>query len=104
MTHLKSEDDVFKERFEPRMLIADAQAQAAELDWLPAALSNCGPGQWESCAYVHYVSGNAPNQRDSQWQFEKNIVINHKVFGMLVIDILRGDRIGGIEFVDRIEC
>lgn len=85
------------------MLIEDAQAQVPEFPWLPAALSSCGPGKWESRAYVHYVSPVDPNLPDSQWHFEKNVVIDHSVLGMVVIDIMKGNRIGGIEFVDRID-
>jgi hypothetical protein len=86
------------------MLAEDAQVQVPELPWLPAALSNCGPGRWESCAYVRYVSPVNSSQPDSQWHFETNVVIDHSVLGMVVIDILQGNRIGGIEFIDRIEC
>jgi len=84
------------------MLIEAAHAQVPELPWLPTALSNCGPGQWESDAYVRYVPVIDPNTPNSRWLFEKNVVINHSVLGMVVIDLLQGNRIGGIEFVDRI--
>jgi RNA polymerase II subunit A small phosphatase-like protein len=90
--------------FEPCMLIEDALAQAPELAWLPAALACCGSGEWESRAYVRYVSCVDPNQPGSDWQFKNNVVIDHRIFGQAVIDILQGDRVGGIEFVDRIGC
>jgi RNA polymerase II subunit A small phosphatase-like protein len=88
--------------FEPRMLIEDALAQAPEFAWLPAALAHCGPGEWKSRAYVHYVSSVDPNQPGSDWQFKNSVVIDHRIFGEVVIDILQGDRIGGVEFIDRI--
>lgn len=102
MNHAKSEDDLAG-GFDPRMLIDDARTQVPELSWLPAALASCGPGTWESRAYVHYVPPIDPNQADSKWQFEANVVIDHSVLGVVVIDILKGNRIGGIEFVDRID-
>lgn len=102
MKHIKSADDL-SVSFDPRMLMGDAQAQVPEFPWLPAALSCCGPGKWESGAYVHYVSPADPGQPGSQWHFETNVVIDNSVLGMVVIDILKGNRIGGIEFVDRID-
>ena len=88
--------------FEPTMLIAAVQEQAPEFPWLPDALAKCGEGEWESRAYVRYVSRRNPNQPGSVWQFEVNVVLQHKALGMVVLDILKGDRLGGIEFVDRI--
>ncbi|MEJ7808525.1 MAG: hypothetical protein WKG03_21710 [Telluria sp.] len=96
--------DDLAEGFDPRMLIEDARAQAPMFPWLPAALDRCAAGEWESRAYVRYVSSVAPNQPGSDWQFEKNIVIDHNELGTVVIDVLRGDLIGGIELVDRVDC
>jgi hypothetical protein len=30
-------------------------------------------------------------------------VLTHETLGMVVLDILKGDRLGGIEFVDKID-
>jgi hypothetical protein len=59
--------------------------------------------EWESRAYVHYVSRQNPNQPGSQWQFHTNVVLHHEKLGMVVLDILKDNRLGGIEFVDRIK-
>jgi hypothetical protein len=88
--------------FEPRMLIEAVKEQAPEYPWLPEALTKCGAGEWESPAYVGYVSRREPNQPGSEWQFEANIVLSHRTLGMVVIDVLKSNRLGGIEFVDRI--
>jgi len=85
------------------MLIEDARAQAPQFPWLPEALACCDTGTWESREYVRYVTSSDPNQPKSQWHFKTNVVINHRHFGMVVIDILQGDQIGGIEFVDSLE-
>jgi hypothetical protein len=90
------------EGFEPRMLIDTVVAQAPEFPWLPEALRKCTAGQWESRAYVWYVPRCSPNQPGSEWQFEANVVLSHDSIGMVVIDILKGNRLGGIEFVDKI--
>ena len=101
MKDTKSNDD-FAGGFDPQMLIEDARAQAPEFAWLPTELMRCGAGNWESSAYVHYVSSTNPNQPGSEWQFKTNVVIDHSTLGTVVIDVLHGDRIGGIEFIDRI--
>ncbi len=85
------------------MLVAAAKEQAPEFPWLPDALGKCDAGQWESTAYVGYVSRRNPNQPNSEWQFETSVVLKHEALGMVVIDVLKGGRLGGIEFVDRIE-
>ena len=89
--------------FEPSMLIGAVEDQAPEYPWLPEALEKCGEGKWESPVYVRYVSASNPNQPGSEWQFEANVVLNHQTLGTVVIDVLKGSRLGGIEFVDRIE-
>lgn len=88
--------------FDPRMLIEIVKEQAPKFPWLPEVLGKCGAGQWESTAYVGYVSRRNPNQPGSDWQFEASIVLNHETLGMVVIDVLKDSRLGGIEFVDRI--
>ena len=91
------------EGFEPMMLVETVRTQALEFPWLVDALMTCGPGDWESRAYVGYVSRANPNQTGSEWQFETNVVLEHEKLGMVVLDILKGNRLGGIEFVDKIE-
>lgn len=88
--------------FDPRLLIDAANEQAPECPWLPDALARCGAGEWESRAYVGYVERQNPDQPGSDWQFQNNIVLHHVKFGMVIIDILIGNHIGGIELVDRI--
>jgi hypothetical protein len=90
------------EGFYPTMLLEAVKAQAPEFPWLPEALEDCGPGEWESRAYVGYISRRQPNRPGSEWQFQTNVVLSHESLGMVVLDILEGDRLGGIEFVDKI--
>ena len=90
------------EGFEPMMLIEAVREQAPEFPWLPDALMKCGDGEWESRAYVGYVSSNNANQPGSDWQIETNVVLSHDRLGTVVLDILKGNRLGGIEFVDKI--
>ena len=83
--------------FRPDMLIDSIADQVGEYPWLPDALRELGAGHWCGEAYVQYVVGD-------EWQFETNIVFDHGCFGMVVLDILTGNRVGGIEFVDLISA
>ncbi|SHG37951.1 hypothetical protein [Massilia sp. CF038] len=100
--HIDTNDE-FAAGFDPQMLMEDALAQAAEFSWLPTAINKWGAGVWESRAYLRYVSANNPNQPASRRQLKTSVTIHHRVLGMVVLDILQGDIIGGIEFVDRLE-
>ena len=84
------------------MLIEAVREQATEFPWLPEALMKCGYGEWESRAYVGYVSSNKANQPGSVWKFQTNVVLSHDTPGTVVLDILKGERLGGIEFVDKV--
>ena len=89
--------------FLPSMLAEAARQQAPAFPWLPNELLQCTGGSWESRAYVAYVSRIRPNQPGSEWQFQANVVLEHTELGTAVIDVLKGNRLGGIELVDRIE-
>ncbi len=52
--------------------------------------------------YIHFVDSTAPNKPGSQWQFERNILLYDKREGDLVLDILEGNRVGGVEFLKRL--
>lgn len=58
--------------------------------------------KWIRQPYIRLISGTRPNQLDSEWQFEENIVLEHDSEGTIVLDILKDGRIGGIEFINQI--
>ncbi len=62
----------------------------------------CREGYWKSKAYIHFVASIKPNQLGSKWQFDRNIILEDESEGTIVIDVLMGNEIGGIEFVNRI--
>jgi hypothetical protein len=88
--------------FKPEMLVSVARVQAPEFPWLSHALENCGAGEWESSAYVRYVSSRSGNVPGAEWQFKTNIVLEHPDFGTVVVDVLTENRLGGLEFLSRI--
>ncbi len=57
---------------------------------------------WVGQPYIHFVSGQNPNQEGSEWQFEENIVLEHETEGTIVLDILKDGRVGGIEQLNQI--
>ena len=89
-----------RESFDPRSLIEAVKTQAPDFPWLADALMACGAGLWESPAYVAYVAQAVPNQPEGAWQFEASILLQHEALGRVVIDVLKGNRVGGIEFLD----
>ena len=66
-------------------------------------LKKCQEGFWKNRAYLEFVSSDNPNERDSEWQFEKNIVLEDKLEGTIILDILVENQIGGIEFLKYLE-
>lgn len=88
--------------FEPWMLVEVARSQAPGFPWLVEALGACGCGEWKQRYYVSFISSLNPNQPGSEWQFETNVTLEHDQFGTVIVDILKGNRIGGLEFADRL--
>ena len=52
--------------------------------------------------YVQFVNSEKLNQKGSEWQFAENIILEHESEGTIVLDILKDNRIGGIEFINQI--
>jgi hypothetical protein len=84
------------DQFDPEPIIALVKESGGDPKLIDA-LSRCKRGRWENDAkaYIHFKS-------PSEWAFKRNVVLKDLVEGTIVIDILEGDQVGGIEFVDRI--
>jgi hypothetical protein len=91
------------EPYDPTWLVELAKEQVPEEPWLPDAISNCRRAWRRSAAYTYFVNPDNPNKAGSEWQFETNILLEHPSEGTLVLDVLKGQRIGGVETIDRIE-
>jgi hypothetical protein len=88
--------------YDPSWLVKLAQdARPAEL-WLAEALAKCTRAAGESPSYTYFVDPANANKPGAEWQFQRNIVLEHPVEGDLVFDILTGDRVGGVEFLSRL--
>lgn len=91
------------EPYDPGWLVDLARASCPDEPWLqPNALSRCTFCYWDSRAYAYFVAPTDPNQPGSEWQFEKNVLLEHPREGTLVLDILRDRRVGGVEFLKRL--
>jgi hypothetical protein len=64
---------------------------------------NCNGGNWESKAYFRFVTPKNANQPNSEWQFQDNLIIEHNEIGTIVIDLLKNNKIGGIELIKQLK-
>ena len=79
-----------------------AEEQVPEKHWLPSALRKCTQHSKRSEAYYYFVSPENANQPGAEWQFETSITLGDEKEGALVLDILNGNRVGGVEFLKRL--
>ena len=66
-------------------------------------LENCKGGYWRNEAFYQFVDATNANQPGSAWQFSKYFTLEHPEKGTIIIDWLKDDKIGGIEFFDLID-
>ncbi|NOQ71709.1 MAG: hypothetical protein GQ574_06905 [Crocinitomix sp.] len=85
--------------YNPEWIVKIATEQIPDKPEIIKALSECTVGLRESRAYIYFVNGEKPNQPNSEWQFEENIILEDKKNGTIILDVLKGNKIGGIEFL-----
>jgi hypothetical protein len=88
--------------YDPTWLVRLARESCPREPWLAEALARCTRAIEESRAYLRFVDAADPSQPDSEWQFERNLVLEDRSEGVLVLDVLRGGRVGGVEFLGRL--
>jgi hypothetical protein len=91
------------EAYDPTWIIQFVEEHFREELWLVDALSVCTRCLRESKAYLYFVNPDEPNTPNSAWQFDRNIILEHPREGTLILDILQGHRVGGIEFLARLK-
>jgi hypothetical protein len=89
--------------YDPTWLVEAVSRCCPDRAWLRDALSKCTMAGQKSKAYIYFVDASNPNKPGSQWQFEENIVVDDPIHGELVLDILKGRRVGGVEIIKEIE-
>lgn len=88
--------------YDPAWLADWVRANRPELAWLADALARCTRAAEDGRAYLYFVDPSAPNDPGSEWQFAENVMLEHPKEGTLVLDILSGRRVGGVEFLRRL--
>ncbi|MEO0509991.1 MAG: hypothetical protein AAF065_09045 [Verrucomicrobiota bacterium] len=88
--------------FDPKGLIEAAKKEHPSLEWLPHALLNLKEEKKRTEYYIHYVDPTNANQSGSEWQFSHTVEIKESEFGAVMIDILKGNQIGGIELYSKL--
>jgi len=91
-----------KREFHIEQIIELIREQEPDRHDLIEELEKLEKKKWIRQPYIHFVSAERPNQPGSEWQFDENIVLEDETEGTIVLDILKGGRIGGIEFVSQI--
>ncbi len=88
--------------YDPGWLVELARESRPDEPWLAEALARCTRAAGESRAYIYFVDPAHPGEPGSEWRFEENVLLEHPREGQLVLDVLRGRRVGGVEFLKRI--
>ena len=88
--------------YDPTWLIALAKAQYPQEAWLHQAFAVCTRCLKRSKAYYYFIPADKPNQPGSPWQISHNMRLEDPQEGTIIVDILVGNRVGGIEFLDRL--
>ena len=89
--------------YDPSWLIEAAEKYAKEYPWLVEELKKCTSVVKETTAYIYFVSPDNPNKLGSRWQIKENISLQSESHGEIVLDILENNKIGGVEFIDKLE-
>lgn len=55
-----------------------------------------------NCVYLRFVDTTDANKPGGDWQWDTNILLEGTPRGLVLLVMLEGGRIGGIEFVDEI--
>lgn len=90
------------EAYNPDWLVALARGQYADKPWLADAFSRCRAVVKRTEFIIHFVDPTDANQPGADWQFDTNLFLKDPLEGNLVIDVLKGGRVGAIEFYDRL--
>ena len=91
------------EKYDPTWIIQFVKEHRQEESWLVEALSECTQCLRESKAYLYFVDPGSPSHSNPAWQFKRNILLEHPREGTLILDILQGNKVGGIEFLARLK-
>lgn len=87
---------------DPAWLVEWVRKDVPDEPWLADALARCTRAMEGGAAYRYFVDPANANQPGARWQIEGSRTLHHPKEGTLVLDVLTGRRIGGIEFLARL--
>jgi hypothetical protein len=88
--------------FDPAWLVEWVRAHRPDLPWLADALARCTRAAEGGRAYLYFVDPTNANAPGAEWQIADTVTLERTPEGTLVLDILTGQRVGGIEFLKRL--
>ena len=91
-----------KKPYDPDWLVEAARQVEQEYPWLPMALAACTESVENGWLYVRFITSKRANKPGSEWQFRESVILEDTVHGDVIVDVLEGNRIGGVEFYDRL--
>lgn len=94
-------EDVEWQPYDPSWLISLAKEQHPEETWLVEALAVCTRAKLKGDVSIYFVDAANANKPGSEWQFERNILLDSPTEGPVILDVLKGQKIGGVEFYGR---
>src|SRR3982751_1499459 len=93
---------MLSEPYNPDALVRLATSQHADKPWLAEALARCNVVVKRTEVIIHFVDPTNANQPGAPWQFDGSLWLEDPAEGNLVVDILKGGRVGAVEFYDRL--
>ena len=91
-----------KKKYNPEWIIKAAEYRFKEYPWLEKALSRCTETTGGNDLYLYFVNAKKPNTSKSEWQIQECITIEDAIEGDIVLDIIKPNRVGGIEFFTKV--
>lgn len=90
------------EDYDPSWIIKASEYRTKEYSWLANALKQCTKAKEKSEYYTYFVDKSKPNKPGSEWQFQESITIENSPEGDIILDIIKNNRVGGIEFLSKV--
>jgi hypothetical protein len=85
------------EPYDPSWLVELVSPYRSDYPWLVLACAQCLTAQKESEYYTHFV-----DPKSAEWKFKKTISLKDESNEEYVVDILEGNRVGGIESLSKL--
>ncbi len=89
--------------FDPSWLIKLAEIQFPDDSWLIESLERCQKASFDGVSYYFFVERERADDQNSEWEFARNIKLRDSEKGEIVLDILKNNWIGGMEYLEQYE-